>query len=279
MTNALPINQILCGNCVHLLKQFPKNSVDLVVTSPPYDNQRDYKGYWFDFKGIVAGLIHVLKEGGVIVWVVNDAVIDGSETGTSFKQALQFKEMGLNLHDTMIYRKKGISYPSTNRYYQCFEYMFVLSKGKPKTFNPIKDRKNSWAGHKGHWGKANYRQKDGTMKVGNQDHVIPKYSVRSNIFSYSIGKGNTSKDEIAFKHPAIFPEKLARDHILSWSNENDVVLDPMCGSGTTCVVAHKLNRRWIGIDISKEYCELAEKRLNSVGAFSKKLMDFNLASL
>jgi len=270
----VPVNQIICDDAVEVLSTFPANSIDLVITSPPYDNLRDYKGRAFDFEGLATELARVLKQGGVIVWVVNDAVIDGSKTGTSFKQALYFKDLGLNLHDTMIYGKKGIPYPSIVRYYQVFDYMFILSKNSPKTFNPIKDRKNLWAGVKAHWGKPRWRQKDGSMKEVKDSHIIPEYSMRTNIYFYSIGKGNSTKDEIAYKHPAIFPEKLAKDQILSWSNEGDVVLDPMCGSGTTLKMASKTNRKWIGIDISEEYCEISRQRLELCGAFSSKLMEF-----
>jgi len=258
------INKIHYANCLELMKDVPDNSIDLVVTSPPYDNLRDYKGYSFDFKSIAKELFRVMKKGGVVVWVVGDATINGSETGTSFRQALFFKEIGFNLHDTMIYEKGGIPYPSSNRYNQISEYMFVFSKGKPKTYNLIKDRKNLWKGHKAHWGKPRWRQKDGEMKEIEDNHIIPEFSVRTNIWRYKIGKGNSTKDEFVFKHPAIFPEKLAQDHIISWSNENDIVLDPMVGSGTTCKMAKLLNRKFIGIDISQEYVELAWRRINDV---------------
>ena len=144
------MNKIICGNCVEIMKEWENNIIDLTITSPPYDNLRDYKGYVFDFENIAKQLYRVTKSGGVVVWIVGDATIKGSETGTSFRQALYFKEIGFNLHDTMIYSKAGFQYPATNRYHQTFEYMFIFSKGKPKTFNPIKDRKNKWDGP---WGK------------------------------------------------------------------------------------------------------------------------------
>ncbi|KKK92189.1 hypothetical protein LCGC14_2705420 [marine sediment metagenome] len=253
-----PTDQIICGNCVEIMERFPNDSIDLVVTSPPYDNLRDYRGFVFDFESIAYQLYQTIKQGGVLVWIVGDATIKGSETGTSFRQVLYFKEIGFNLHDTMIYSKVGFQYPATNRYHQTFEYMFVLSKGKPKTFNPIKDRKNKWEGP---WGRKTSRNKDGSLTEKKREIKISEYGQRYNVWYYSIGKGNSTRDEIAYKHPAIFPEKLAHDHILSWSNEKDIILDPMCGSGTTCKEAKKLNRQYIGIDISQEYCNITQKRL------------------
>ena len=241
-----------------MLKTFPDNVIDLTITSCPYDDLRNYHGYSFDFEGIAKELYRVTKQGGVVVWVVGDATIKGSETGTSFKQALYFKELGFALHDTMIYEKNSCAFPSSNRYNQIFEYMFILSKGKPKCINLIKDRKNRWLKS---FGKSSNRNKNGTLT---QKEVIrvKEFGIRNNIWKYNTGFGYTTLDKYAFEHPAMFPEKLAKDHILSWSNENDIILDPMCGSGTTCKMAHELNRKFIGIEISKEYCEIANKRIN-----------------
>lgn len=255
-------DQIICGDSVDILQKFPLCSIDLIVTSPPYDNLRDYKGYNFRFEDMVLQLKKVLRAGGVIVWVVGDATIKGSETGTSFKQALYFKEIGFNLHDSMIYMKNSFANPSSNRYHNIFEYMFIFSKGRPKTFNGIKDRKNKYAGQTS-WGRNTSRQKDGTL-VERPRKVIAKYGMRYNVWKYNTGKGFSSKDKIAFQHPAIFPEQLAIDHIKSWSNPGDLVLDPMCGSGTTCVAAKQLGRRYIGIDISSEYCKIAQDRINNI---------------
>jgi len=261
MAKELPINQIICGDCVEVMKSWPDECIDLTVTSPPYDNLRDYKGYTFDFETIAKELYRITKPGGVVVWIVADATINGSETGTSFRQALYFKDVcGFKLHDTMIYKKKSTIFPDTNRYYQVFEYMFVFSKGTPKTFNLIRDRRNLGFGNAiGH----SDRQKDGTLKERRKGKIIPKLGVRFNIWEYSTGCGNSAQDEIAFQHPAIFPEQLAADHIISWSNPGDIVLDPMCGSGTTCKMALKLGRRFIGIDIAEEYCEIARKRVEA----------------
>ena len=248
------INKIINGDCLEVMKDMDDNYVDLTVTSPPYDNLRTYNGYTFDFEGIAKELYRITKEGGVVVWVVGDATINGSETGTSFKQALFFKECGFNLHDTMIYLKTGFSNPSSNRYHQVFEYMFVFSKGKPKTFNPIKDRENSCLKR----GGGSQRQKDGTTKKGFGGQFLEAFGQRFNVWLL------THTGKAGEKHPATFPEKLANDHIISWSNDGDLVFDPFSGSGTTCKMAKINNRNYIGIEISKEYCNIAEQRLSAV---------------
>lgn len=246
---------VICGDSKEVLKTLDAESVDLVLTSPPYDNLRDYEGFTFDFEGIARELYRVLKKGGVIVWVVGDSVIDGSESGTSFKQALFFKALGLNIHDTMIYEKSGICYPDTNRYYQIFEYMFVFSKGKPNTTNMLKDRKNGCAGAAI---SGRERKIDGKTKPrsGIGKRVVKDMGVRFNIWRY------VQQESIRSEHPAVFPEKLAADHIISWSNEGDLVLDPFNGSGTTTKCAKYLKRNFIGIDISERYCEIARRRLS-----------------
>lgn len=242
------------------MAKMPDNFIDLTVTSPPYDGLRDYNGYSFDFESIAKELYRVTKEGGVVVWNVNDSTINGSESLTSFKQAIYFVEVcGFKLHDTMIYEKNSMSMPDKNRYYNCFEYMFVFSKGKPKTTNLIEDRKNRWAGTSS-FGERSQRQKDGSLKK-NGKGIVKDFGARFNIWRYNTGAGYSTKDEIAFEHPAIFPEKLAYDHIRSWSNENDLVYDCFMGSGTTAKACISANRNWIGSEISKEYCEIIEKRL------------------
>lgn len=255
-------NTIYCGDCAKVMKQWKDGIIDLTVTSPPYDNLRDYKGYKFAFESIAEQLYRVTKPGGVVVWVVGDATIKGSETGTSFRQALYFKDIGFSIHDTMFYLKNNFANPSTVRYHQVIEYVFILSKGKPKTFNPICDRQNKYAGQTC-WGKNTVRQKNGTL-IEMPKKIIADYGKRYNIWKYNVGAGFSTKDKVAYKHPAIFPEKLAHDHIISWSNEGDIVLDPMCGSGTTLKEAIKLNRQFIGIDISEEYCAIAQERLEGI---------------
>ena len=225
----------------------------------------DYKGYSFPFEEIAKELYRIVKVGGVVVWIVGDATIDGSETGTSFKQALYFKEIGFNLHDTMIYEKAGMSMPSSNRYHQVMEYMFVLSKGKPKTFNGLKDRKNRWTSS---FGNSSTRQKNGELEKKGKIE-FDEYGMRFNIWRYANGAGFGQNDDIAYGHPATFPENLCGDHILSWSNEGDLVYDCFMGSGTTAKISHILNRNWIGSEISNEYVKLAEKRLEPYLAQTK----------
>ena len=242
---------IMLGDCLGIMRKMDDRCIDLTVTSPPYDSLRKYNGYCFDFENIAKELYRITKDGGVVVWVVGDATIKGSETGTSFKQALFFKECGFNLHDTMIYQKSGVSFPESNRYLQQFEYMFIFSKGKPITTNIIKDRKNKYVGTIG----GNHR--GGLCTRG-------EYGARFNIWKYDNGKYNTTKDLIAFHHPAVFPEQLANDHIISWSNPNEIVFDPFMGSGTTAKMAMLNNRRFIGCEISEEYCNIIKDRLNNV---------------
>lgn len=259
------------GDCLEIMKDIPDESIDLTVTSPPYDNLRTYNGnieQWnFDkFKDIAKELYRITKNGGVVVWIVADATIKGSETGTSFRQALWFMECGFNLHDTMIYDKGNCAFPDKTRYYNCFEYMFVFSKGKPKTFNPICDRKNKCGGET--IKSTTLRQVDGSLKktsaeINNTGRKIKEYGSRFNIWRISPGKGKSTLDEYAFQHPAIFPEQLAKDHIISWSNEGDTVLDCFMGSGTTGKMAKLLNRNFIGIEIDETYFNIAKERIEN----------------
>jgi DNA modification methylase len=300
----MEFNKVLHGSASEVLKSYPKECVDLVVTSPPYDNIRDYadgflegfdktvedfedekafkkaqrtfknkkmkekldenNGYSFPFEQIAAELHRTMKKGGVLVWVVGDAVIKGGETGSSFRQALHFMDIGFKLHDTMIYEKNGSSFPARrdgNRYSQIFEYMFVFSKGgKPRHAKLICDKKNKWSGWTTFAKAGSMRGKDGEL-VKRTQKPVPEFSPRNNIWKYNTGKAFSTKDAIAFKHPAIFPEALAEDHILTWTEPGDVVLDPFVGSGTTIKMAHINKRNWLGVDISEEYCGIAEERI------------------
>lgn len=247
----IEINKIHNENCLDTMAKMPDNFIDLTVTSPPYDNLRTYNGYSFPFEDIAKELFRITKDGGVVVWIVGDATVKGSETLNSFKQALYFKELGFYI-DTNIYQKQNYKPVNAKRYDNVFEYIFILSKGQPKTFNPIMVEK---ARVKTESGK--YRQKDGSMKTSIRK--LNELKKATNIFSYSVG-GHIA-DKIAFEHPAIFPEDLAKDHIISWSNEGDLVYDPFMGSGTTAKMAILNNRSYIGSEISKEYCEISEKRL------------------
>ena len=243
----IDVNRIYNEDCLETMARMHDGFVGLTVTSPPYDNLRTYNGYIFDYKKTAESLYRVTKSGGVVVWVIADGSVDGGETGTSFEQALYFKNIGFKIHDTMIYEKTGFSNPSSTRYHQVFEYMFVFSKGSPKTFNPIKDRENKYKGV--HGGERSFRE---------------DFGMRYNVWKYANGGGNTSKDKEAFKHPAPMPEKLANDHIVSWSNEGDLVYDPFMGSGTTAKMAILNRRNFIGSEISKDYCDIAEKRIEDI---------------
>lgn len=258
----LELNKIYNESNLETMGKMPDGFIDLTVTSPPYDNLRDYKGYSFPFEEIAKELYRVTKEGGIVVWIVGDAVIDGGESGTSFKQAIYFQSLGFLIHDTMIYEKNGAAYPASDkssRYSQVFEYMFVFSKGKPKTTNLIKDRKNRWAGAT-NFGTPSTRKQNG--ETGKSEaFVVAEFGYRNNIWKYNNGAGYSTKDEIAYEHPAIFPEDLAADHIHTWSNEGDIIYDCFGGSGTTAKMAHKQKRNWILSEISKEYVAIAEKRI------------------
>jgi len=244
-------------DCLKLLPTLADNSIDLVLTSPPYDNIRDYNNSssWnFDiFKSIANELQRILINNGIIVWIVNDATINGSETGTSFKQALYFKEIGLNLHDTMIWEKETSPFQHNNRYINVFEYMFILSKGKPKTTNLIKDRKNKHGGTIIH---GTQRQKDGSLIPHSRNGFkIKEYGNRFNVWKINSEKANKTN------HPAVFPLQLVSDHIKTWSNENNTVLDCFMGSGTTGIACKNLNRKFIGIEIDKKYFDIAKNRI------------------
>lgn len=245
---------ILNMDCVEAMKLMPDECVDLTVTSPPYDNLRTYDGFSWDFEATAKDLYRITKQGGVVVWVVGDATVKGSETGTSFKQALYFKEVGFNLHDTMIYQKAQACFGSNKCYLQSFEYMFVLSKGTPKTINFICDRKNRRSGIESM--SSSGLSKDG-KKADRIRKEMKEYGKRKNIWEYGVGGGKTG-------HPAVFPEALANDHIISWSNENDIVFDPFIGSGTTAKMAMLNNRKFIGCELSENYCEIIKKRLENI---------------
>ncbi|HOS15526.1 MAG TPA: site-specific DNA-methyltransferase [Bacteroidales bacterium] len=263
------------------MAKMEEDMIDLVVTSPPYDNLRKYNGYSFDFESIACQLYRVMKPGGVIVWVVGDSIDkNGSESLTSFKQAIYFKECGFNIHDTMLYKKAGMRFPERRRYAQIFEYMFVISKGSPKTVNIIKDRPNRWAGHT-NWGRNSTRdnegnlirerkKKDGTVEKLKDCKRYKKWGSRTNIWEYANGYGFGTKDtKIAYKHPATFPEQLVEDHIITWTEEGDIVYDPFMGSGTTAKMAILTNRKYIGSEISQEYVDGALHRISNLVAGSR----------
>ena len=268
----IEVNKLYNEDCLLTMANMDDNSVDMVLTSPPYDdlrtynkhltgNRTEYNGYSFPFEQIAQELFRVVKKGGVVIWVVGDATNKGSETGTSFRQALYFKECGFDLYDTMIYQKTGTPFPQKDRYNQIFEYMFVFSKGKPNTFNPIM-KKNVTAGAVRHSRK--FRNADGEMVEGFNGKPINEYGVDNNVWIMRNGMYKSTKDIVAFEHPAIFPEELAVRHVVSWTKENDLIYDPFMGSGTSAKAAIQLKRNWIGSEIDKGYCDICEKRLSGM---------------
>ncbi len=257
MKDEITLNAIYNDDCVDFMKSMDEGCVDLTVTSPPYDDLRNYNGYQFDFESIARGLYRVTKKGGIVVWVVGDKIKNGNKSLTSFRQALFFQEIGFKVHDVMIYQKKNTPFMRSNAYTNAFEFMFVFSKGKPKTFNPLKEKTVRQ-------GFEMMVHNKGADAVNNKvlKELKPE-KTKTNIWAYAVGLHGSTSDRDAFRHPAIFPEKLAEDHILSWSNKGEIVFDPMCGSGTTLKMAKKHNRRYLGVDISPEYVELAKKRLEN----------------
>lgn len=256
------INQIHCSNNVNFLREnIPNDCIDLTVTSPPYDELRDYDAYSWNFYDLAHELYRVTKPGGLVVWVVNDATVNGSETLSSMKQAIFFRErVGFKVHDTMGYCKETPQPPAVTqkRYASEFEYAFVLCKiGPPKTFNPIMEKTK----HGGTIGSTGFRQVDGSIRP-TKVRRINNEKIKGNLWYYDTGYNQTTRDKFAFEHPAMFPEQLAADHIYSWSNEGDIVLDPFAGAGTTLKMATIMKRRFIGIDISKKYCDIARRRVD-----------------
>lgn len=246
------------GDCREILPLI--SGVDMSVTSPPYDDLRKYEGInVFEFEPIAQAISATINPGGVLVWVVGDATIGGSETGSSLRQALYFKERcGLNLHDTMIYHKEGPP-QSHNRYEQKFEYMFVLSKGRPETFNGIKEP-SLFPGKKRCGGM---RQDSDDLTYRNTGGRVADEKLRGNVWKYPVNPSGKA-DPLARQHPAVFPENLARDHIMSWSKPGDTVLDPFLGSGTSGIAAARLGRKFVGIEVVPKYFDIACQRIEAV---------------
>ena len=251
----MELGKIYNENCIETLRRMPDGFLDMTLTSPPYDDLREYNGYHFPIAEIASLLFEKTATGGVVIWVVGDRTVNGNETLSSFKQALTIQTAGFNVHDTMIYAKNNpIPSDCGKRYRQCFEYMFCFSKGRPKTFNPIMQPIKQEKAFK------SFR----ITKVGRNDlahdHIAPKERKVNNIFFYNVGT-SSSRDKIAFNHPAIFPEQLALDQISTWTSEGDIVYDCFMGSGTTAKAAHQLGREWLGSEISEEYVAIATSRL------------------
>lgn len=270
----IEVNKTYNESCLETMSKMPDNFIDCTVTSPPYDDIRNYNkkikglsdefnGYSFPFEEIAKELFRVTKKGGVVVWVINDATHKGSETLNSFRQALFFKEVGFRMHDTMIYRKLNPMPNSGKRYQQMFEYMFVLSKGSPKTTNiSLRERSNKCEDKRTYRKKKFSRNKDGDFNEN--DYYVKEMVPDYNIWDFYVGWGNTTKDDVAFEHPAIFPEELAKRHIESWTNEGELIYDPFMGSGTTSKMSILSNRNYIGSELSEEYCIIESKRLSQI---------------
>jgi len=269
------INKIYNEHCMDTMKRMSDNYVDLTVTSPPYDDIRIFDNNIpfdkYEYKPIIRELYRVTKDGGVVVWVIGDQMRNCSESCMSFKQALAFRRAGFNLHDTMIFAKPPPGPVGTPRgaYLQAYQYMFVFVKGSLKTFNLIKDRKNKTRRTRT---TTVVRKPNGDKRIKEQPPTKP-FGVRTNIWYYAVGGGKSASDDFAYEHPAIFPEAMATDHIISWTNEGDVVYDPFCGSGTTPKMAWKNNRKYIGSEVSKKYYDLILRRMKKC-ASSQRLTDF-----
>jgi site-specific DNA-methyltransferase (adenine-specific) len=260
----LEANKIYCGDNIELCKEIDDNNIDLTITSPPYSNIRKYQGFSWDFEKLAKELYRVTSDGGIVCWIINDQYIKGGRDLQSFKQAIYFKETcGFTIHDVMIYQKSGFNFPANNRYHQVYEYILVLTKGKIKTFNPLMDRKNAYPGQKAHGlhrgaDENSYQDMSQIIKA----KPAGEYGKRYNVWYVKVGKRKgVAQNDIAYKHPAIFPESLCGDLIKSFSNENDLIFDPFMGSGTVAIVCNNLKRNFLGLEISQEYCDIANKRL------------------
>lgn len=270
----MEINKTYNEDCLITMGNMVNNFIDLTITSPPYDEIRNYNkgvgkitdklnGYSFAFENIARELYRVTKKGGVVVWVVNDSIINGSESLNSFRQALYFKEIGFKVHDTMIYCKLNPMPNAGTRYQQMFEYMFILTKGKPKTTNiSLRERSNKCNDKRVYRKKKFSRDQDGNFNEN--DYFVKEMVPDYNIWDFYVGGGNTTNDKVAFNHPAIFPEELVKRHIESWSNEGDLVYDPFMGSGTTSKMSILLNRGYVGSELSEEYCKIEEERIKEL---------------
>jgi site-specific DNA-methyltransferase (adenine-specific) len=265
------INQILCCDCVAGMKKLPDGSISFTLTSPPYDGLRKYGGHTFDFEAVAKELYRITMSGGTVVWIVQDQVVNGGETGTSFEQVLYFKSIGFRLHSTMLMVINCGKLPHRTRYVPLHHYAFVLSKERPRYVNLIRDRHNLTKAKRREWYA---RRENGEVVSGRQSpRDTPPVSEGGNVWHYNVGYNQTTKDKDAFTHPALMPEEMAEDHIVSWSRPGDLVFDPFCGAGTTCKMALLNNRRYLGMEIHKPYQELAIRRVDDARAEHRQRLD------
>lgn len=235
------------------------DSVDLVLFSPPYDGVRDYRGNWtLDLPALGSELLRVVKDGGFAVMVIADGTKNQRKSMTTFRTAVAWEDAGWSLFESVIYSRDGR--PGAwwaTRFRVDHEHILMFYKGKrprPVTHHdglrvPSKHAGKKWTGTQ--------RLTDGTLVKTSATVAADK--CRGTIWHYatSNSEGNRTKA----KHPATFPDALARDVILALSAPGDVVYDPMMGSGTSVVIAAQEGRRWLGNDFFAEYVEIAQQRL------------------
>jgi DNA modification methylase len=269
------VDQILHFDCVEGMRLLPDECIDLTLTSPPYGEIRRYGGQAFDtakFRAVAGELLRLTKPGGVVVWVVREQAPRGQgETGDSSRQRLYFQEVGFRLHHTMVMDRKGCRWPGRNRYGHPLEYAFILSRGRPKSVHLIRDRENRHAGKVGTFLR---RSKEGGVEPAGRPQIVPMLGVRGPVWSYAVGRNVTTKDHYALRgHPALMPEKMALDHIISWSRPGDLVFDPFCGAGTTCKMAALSGRHFFGIEVHEPYYQLALKRVREAQDEYRRRLD------
>lgn len=255
------LNEIYCIDCVEGMKKIPDNSVDIVVTSPPYDGIRDYNGFNFDLHETGRGLIRILKEGGIVAMVIQDQTKNFGKTLTSFKTIIDWCDnIGFKLFECVIYRKHGSEGAWwTNRFRVDHEYMPIFLKGeKPQYFNKENLKVPSIHGGKVMTGSGS-RRTDGKTNA-RVTRPINTMKCRGTIWNYLMAG---DKDPIKRQHPAPFPDQIPLDFIECFCPPGGVVLDPFMGSGSTAVAAKKLNRKYIGFDTSEEYIKIAHARLRN----------------
>ena len=255
-------DKLIVGDCLNIMKKIEENTFDLIVFSPPYDSLRKYNDYTFDLKKTGEQIFRVLKDGCLCAMVIQDQTKNFGKSLTSFRTAVDWVDrIGFKLFETVIYRKHGIEGAWWNKRFRVdHEYIHLFLKGeKPRYFNKDPLRIPSKHGGKTMVGSGN-RKTDGTTTKTTTIHVN-KMKCRGTVWDY-LNAGD--KNKLKQQHPAVFPDKIPYDIISCFSPVKGLVLDPFVGSGSTCVMAKKLDRFYTGIDISSKYIEIAKKRLKEV---------------